>query len=211
MSWSPFLVRLLASITCNFIKKRGASNTGVFLWILQTLWTPISKNICKRIRLIVVIYCIEKLIKLFRSLTGPLFLLKHKMTLFYLLSLFAYVPFIAHCHSLSLIAIFCYSLSLVVIRYHLLYHSLSFVDTRCHFLSLVLPFVVTRHSLYHSLSFVVTRRTTRCPSSFIVPLVVICCHSLYHSLSFIVSRCTTRLSFYKRSNIFCHTIILLQQ
>ena len=69
-------------------------------------------------------------------------------------------------------------------RYHSLYHSLSFVVTRCHSLS----FIVTR---YHSLSLVVTRCTTRfhwlslivtgCHSlPFVVPLVVIRCHSMYH-------------------------------
>ena len=66
-----------------------------------------------------------------------------------------------------------HSLSLVAIRCHSLYHSLS----------LVVPLVVIRcHSLYHSLSLVVTRCTIRC-----------------HSLSLVVTQCTTRLSFYKRS------------
>ena len=58
--------------------------------------------------------------------------------------------------------------SLVEIRCHSLYHSLPFLITRCHSLSLV------------------------------VPLVVIPYHSLYYSLSLIITRCTTRLSFYKR-------------
>ena len=66
---------------------------------------------------------------------------------------------------------------------HSLYHSLSFVITRCPSLSFVVPLVVIRcttrcHWLYHSLSFVVTR---------------------CHSLSLLVSRCTTCLSIYKRS------------
>ena len=71
------------------------------------------------------------------------FILKHKITLFYLLS-FVFIHFITRCHSLSLIVIFCYSLSFVVTRCH----SLSLLVTRC-------------HSFYHSLSFVVTRCTTR--------------------------------------------------
>ena len=103
---------------------------------------------------------------------GLLSLLKHKITLFYLLS-FAFLRFITRCHSLSLIVIFCYLLLFVVIRCHLLYHSLSLVVTCC---------ITPCHSLYHSMSFFVSR-----------------CHSLYHSLSFDVTRCTTRLSFYKRS------------
>ena len=73
------------------------------------------------------------------------------------------------CHSLSLVVTLGHSLSLAVIRYHLLYHPLS-------------PFVIRCHSL-----------------SLVVPLVVIRCHSLHHSLSLVTTRCTTRLSFYKRS------------
>ena len=61
-------------------------------------------------------------------------------------------------------------------------HSLPFVVTLCHLLSLVIIRCTTR---CHSLSFVVTRCTTRC-------------HSLYHSLSFVVTRCTTR----------CHSLSL---
>ena len=103
-----------------------------------------------------------------------------------------------HCfHSLSLIAIYCHVLLLVVsftdTICHSLYHSLSLVATRCYSLLLIVPLVVTRchslsldvfhcHSWYHSLS-----------------LVVIRCHSLYHLLSLVVTRCTTRLSFYKWS------------
>ena len=91
---------------------------------------------------------------------GFLFLLKHKITLFYLLSV-VFIRFMTRCHSLSLVVSFCYSLSFAVIRCHLLYHSLSLV------VSFVVICCTTRyHSLYHSLSFV-------------VPLVVI----RYHSLS----------------------------
>ena len=101
--------------------------------------------------------------KLNKNFQGPnllLLILKHKITLFYLLS-FAFIRFITRCHSLSLIVIFCYSLSLVVICCHLLYHLLSLTVSRCHL-------------LYHSLSFVVIRCT----------LVVIRCHSMYHSSVF---------------------------
>ena len=63
--------------------------------------------------------------------------------------------------------------------FHSVYHSVSIVVTRCHFLL----FVVTR---CHSLSFIVTLCTTRFQSlSFIVSLVVIRCHSMYHSSFYI--------------------------
>ena len=104
---------------------------------------------------------------------------------------------LGYSHSLSLIAIRCHPMSLIVTFYHSLYHSLSLVNIRCHSLSFVvtrcqsLPFLVTRFTISchstrcttpcHSLSFVVTRCTTRC-----------------HSLSLVVTRCTTHLSFYKR-------------
>ena len=93
------------------------------------------------------IHCIENWIKLFRNQIGLLFLLKHKITLFYLLS-FVFIHFVTRCHSLPLIVIFC--------------DSLSFVVTRCH----SLPFVVTWsttpcHSLYYSLSLVFIGCATR--------------------------------------------------
>ena len=154
---------------CNFTKKN--SNTCVFLRILQTLRKPISKNIWERLLLMVVLYCIENWIKLFRNQIVILFLLKHKITLFSLLS-FVFIRFITRCHSLPLIVIFCHSLSLAI-RCHLLYHSFQS-------LSFVLPLVVIGcHSL-----------------SFVLPLVA----SLCHSLSFVITRCTTRLSFYRRSH-----------
>ena len=101
----------------------------MFERVLWDLRTPTSKNICKRLLLIIVIYCIENWIKLFRNQIGLLFLLKHNLTLFYLL-LFVFIRFITRCYSLSLIVIFCYSLSFVVIRSHLLNHSLSLVVAR---------------------------------------------------------------------------------
>ena len=83
-----------------------------------------------------------------------LFLFKHKITLFYLLS-FVFIRFITPCNSLLLTLIF---LLLAVIcsfvftcsttRCHSLYRSLSFI----------VPLVVIR---YHSLSFDVTGCTTR--------------------------------------------------
>ena len=38
--------------------------------------------------------------------------------------------------------------------------------------------------------FIVTRCTTLCHLSFVVPLALIRCHSLYHSLSLVVTRCS---------------------
>ena len=109
-----------------------------------------SENICEQLPLIVGICCMENLIKLFRNQIGLLFLLKHKITLFYLLS-FVFINFNTRCHSASLIVKFCYPL--------------SFVDTCFHSLSLPVPLVVTCcHSFYHSLSLVVIRYATRCHS-----------------------------------------------
>ena len=69
---------------------------------------------------------------------GLLFLLKHKITQFYLLS-FVFIRFITRCHLLY------HSLLLVVTRCitrcHSLYHLLSFVVTRCHSMSLDVPLV----------------------------------------------------------------------
>ena len=91
---------------------------------------------------------------------GLLFFLKHKITLFYLLSS-VFIRFITRCHSLLLIVIFCYLLSFAVIRCYLLNHSLPFVVpldvTRCHSLSFVVSLVFIR---CHSLSFDATRCTT---------------------------------------------------
>ena len=178
--WSLVLIKLHASRLVNLLNRD--CNTDVFLWILQTLTIPISKNNCERLLLLIVIYCIENRTKLFRNQIGLLFLLKHKIILFYLHS-FVFIWFITRCHLLSLIVNFYYALLFVATRCHLLYHSSSLVvtlcTTRCHSLSFVLPLVVIRcHSL-----------------PFVVPFVVISCHSL----SFIVTRCTTRLSFYKQS------------
>ena len=95
---------------------------------------------------------------------GLLFLLKRKITLFYLLS-FALIRFITRCPSLSLIAIFV---------------------TRCHSLSLAAPLVESLVAIRctircHSLSLVVIRCTT-CFHS--LSLVVIRCHWMYHSSVF---------------------------
>ena len=107
------------------------------------------------------------------------FILKLKVTLFYLLS-FVFICFTTPCHSLLLIVICYHSLSLVVICCH----SLSFVVTqfvtRCHLFLLVVTHCKTWcHSLYHSLSFLVTRCTTRCLSfSLDVPLVCLFINNL---------------------------------
>ena len=85
------------------------------------------------------------------------FILKLKITLFYMLS-FAFIcctipchslsPIVICYHSLSFVVTHCCLLSLVVIRCHSIYHSVSFVTTSCtiryHSLSLVLPLIVTR-------------------------------------------------------------------
>ena len=159
--------------TYNFIQKR-LQHRCFPVSIAKFLRTPISKNVYKRLLLLVVIYCIKT------RLTFS-FILKHKTTLFYLL-LFVFIRFIIRCNSISLYVIFCYWLSFIVTRCHTLLLSV----TCCHSLPLLVLLVVTRcHSFYHSLS-----------------LVVIRCHPLYHSFSLFVIRCITRLSFYKRSRSF---------
>ena len=72
---------------------------------------------------------------------------------------------------------------LVLIHFHLLYHSLSFAVTRWHLLSITpcqSPSLIFIHC--HSFSFVVTHCTTRCPircttRCHSLSLIVICCHS----------------------------------
>ena len=92
------------------------------------------------------------------------FILKLKITLFYLLS-FVFTS-CTHFHFVSLVVIRCHSLSFFVTGCHLTYHSLSLVVTCC-------------HSLYHLLSFVVPLVAIRCHLlSFVVPLVVIRCQLL---------------------------------
>ena len=123
MWWSLFLIKLQASRPATLLERD--SNTDVFLWILQTLRTTISKNICERLLLLVVIYCIENWIKLLRNQ------MKHKITLFYLLS-FVFIRFDTSCHSPSLIIIFCYSLLFVVTRCQSLSFVVTCCTTRCH-------------------------------------------------------------------------------
>ena len=70
------------------------------------------------------------------------FILKLKITLFYMLS-FAFICCTIPCHSFSPIVICYHSLSFVVTRF----------ITQCHSLPLVVPFAIIRcHSFYHSLS-----------------------------------------------------------
>ena len=95
------------------------------------------------------------------------FILKHKITLFYLLSFVSFISSLAviRCHSLSFFVTRCHSLSLLVIH--------------CHSLSLV---VIRSHSLYHSLTLVVIRSTTRCLSlSLVVPLVCLFINDPLHT------------------------------
>ena len=85
---------------------------------------------------------------------------------------------------------------------HLLYHSLSFLITRCQ----SLLFLVTRcHSLYHSLSLVVPFVVIRCHS---LSFVLTCCYSLYHSLSFVVTRCHSLSFVVTRCHSLYHSLSL---
>ena len=164
---------------CNFDLKE--TSTQVFSFeCCKTLKISISKTICERLLLIVVIYCIKNWIKLFRDLT-ICFILKqiHSIVL-------ALINFHSFYHSLSftvsLIVIFCYSL--------------SFVVTSCHLLPLFVRLVVTRcttrcHSLYHSLSRAVFRW----------PLVFTRCTIRFHSLLLKVSLVCLFISDHEASRI----------
>ena len=134
------------------------------------------KNICEPLVLIVVIYCIENWIKLFRKRIGLPDCKNHSV-------LPTFIRIHSFHHSLSFAVTHCHFLLLVI---------------RCHSLSLTVPLVVTRwitrsHSLYHSMSLVVTLShslyhllslsfvVTRCQSmSFDVPLVCFYKRSLFH-------------------------------
>ena len=80
-----------------------------------------------------------------------MFLLKHKITVFYSLS-FVLVRFITRSHSLLLIVIYCHSLHLLITRCFTHCHS-SY--TRCHWLPL---FVIPRTTCCQSLSLVVIHK-----------------------------------------------------
>ena len=102
---------------------------------------------------------------------------------------------------------------------HSLYHSLSFVVTRCHSLSLVvtrchsLPLVVLRcHSLSLVVPLVVTCCTICCHSlSFIVPLVVIRCHSMYQSFVFLQTIFLLSSLIINRSTSVCNWIFPVEK
>ena len=85
------------------------------------------------------------------------------------LFLFVVSLVVNRCHWLPLVVTCFYSL------YHSVYQSLSFVVTRCHLLLLV---IIRCHLLYHSLSLIVIRCNNHCHSlSLVVTLVVTRCTS----------------------------------
>ena len=155
---------------------------------MQTLRTTISKNICERLVLTVVIYCIESWIKLFRKCIGlprwPFVSFEtknpstysHSYSFFYHSLSFA----VTQCNFLSRVVICCHSLSLAVPLV------VAHCITRCHSLCYSMSFVVTRsHSLYHLLSFVVTRSHS---ISLAVPIV---CLFIKRSLFYNFLLCTS--------------------
>ena len=138
--------------------KRG-SNTGISLWILQTLKTPFEKDLRTADS--------DSSYILHRKLNKNIQEADWPSRLAFCFSRNVKSLYFTYFHSYSFV------LSLAVLRCH----SLSFFVTRCHSLSLAAPPVVTRwitrcHSLYHSMSLVVSR-----------------CHSLYHLFSFVVTGC----------------------
>ena len=93
--------------------------------VAKFLRTPISKNICERLLLIIVIYCIKNWLKLLRNQISLLFHFTSDQSFVsnhsILLTLIRF-----HSFFLLLIVICCHSLSLIVTRFN----SLSFVVTR---------------------------------------------------------------------------------
>ena len=136
------------------------------------LRTRISKNICERLFLIVVIYCIKNGIKLLRSQIGIIKSL-----------------YLTCSHSYSFV------LSLSVIHCHLLSFFLVVV-IHCHYLSFVVTGCTTCcHWLHHSLSLVFIRCTTRCHS---LPLFVTCTTRLSFYKRSVHDRKESRLAKYYR-------------
>ena len=162
------LINLQTSRLATLLKRDF--NTGVFLWILLTLRTPISKNICERLVLIVVNIMHRKLNKIIQEVDWP-----SRLAFCFFWNIKSLYFAYSHSHSfvLSLAVTHCHFLLLVVFC--------------CHSLSLAVPLVVTRcDSLYHSLSFTVPLNVTRC---HLLSFNVTRCHSLYHLLSFVVTLC----------------------
>ena len=146
---SPFN-RLAGFKTCNFLKKR-----------LQHRCFPV--NIAKFLRTLILMKICEQLLLQFLLLTV-------NISSWELVSALNSIRFLQRVLLRVLSGRFLsylkkrktsqnsHLVSLVVIRCHSLYQSLSFVVIRCHLLSFVVPLVVIQ---CHSLSFVVTRCSTR--------------------------------------------------
>ena len=139
---------------------------------MQTLRTTISKNICERLVLTVVIYCIESWIKLCRKCIGlphwPFVSFETKNPSTYSHSYSFFLSFVVfadtQCNFLLRVVICCHSLSLAVplvvahciTRCHSLCYSMSFVVTCSHSISLAVPIVylfIKRSLFYNFLLF----------------------------------------------------------
>ena len=156
------LINLQTSRLATLLKRDF--NTGVLLWILLTLRTPISKNICERLVLIVVNIMHRKLNKIIQEVDWP-----SRLAFCFFWNIKSL--YFTYSHSYSLV------LSLAVILYHSLSFFVALVVIRCHLLY---------HSLYQSLSFVVPLDVIRCHS---LSLVVIRCTTCCHKLSLVVIWC----------------------
>ena len=177
---SPF-IRFAGFKVCNFLKK-GLQHRCFPVNIAKFLRTLILMKICELLLLKLLLLTVNISFWVLVSALNSIVLLQRSSSRFKVLSgrLLSYLK--KEKEKLAEIVTFCNSL----------YHSLSFVVTRCHPLSFVVIQCSTRcHSLYHSLSFVVIR---------------------CHSLSLVVTRCTTRCHsmyhssvFYKRSSEYNET------
>ena len=157
----PLFNKFIGLQTCNFTKKR-LQHIHFPVNIAKFKNTYFEKHLRTAGSLILVIYCKENWIKLFRIglPDWPFVSFETKSLYFTYYHSYSFV--------LSLAVNRCYSLSFFVTRCHLLSFVVTCCTTRCHSFYQTMSFVVSRcHSLYNLLSFV-----TRCHSmSLDVPLV----------------------------------------
>ena len=155
LCWRLFLINLLPP---DLLLKRD-SNAGVFLWILQTLTTPISRKHLRRASSDSSYILHRSLNKIIQEADWP-----SRLSFCFFWNIKSLYFTYSHSYSFvwSLAVIRCYSLLFFVTRCHLLPFIVTCCTTGCHSfypsLSFVVPLDVIR---CHSLSFNVTRCTTR--------------------------------------------------
>ena len=150
LCWRLFLINLLPP---DLLLKRD-SNAGVFLWILQTLTTPISRKHLRRASSDSSYILHRSLNKIIQEADWP-----SRLSFCFFWNIKSLYFTYSHSYSFvwSLAVTNCHFLLLVVIRCHLLYHSLSLAVIRCttccHSLSLV---AIRFHSIFIYVVFLAT-------------------------------------------------------